>query len=539
MSTERSPRLLEAVRLDAEHPWPGLLAYEEAFREFFHGRSVEAAELLRLVGLAPLTVLYGRSGLGKSSLLQAGLFPLLRVKHYVPVYCRIDFSASAAYDPLEQIAQRLEKEIARVGAEAPARKRDEGLWEYLHRSDVEIWSSDNFPLTPVLVLDQFEELFRPTTGGGAEQVTRVFTYLADLIENRIPAELATEEATVRRSRLDLSSQRYRLLLSFREDYLADVKKWESKVPSLLRDNFVRLEPMTCARAIEAVELAGKAVLEDGVASLIVDSVGKLDTDPDAATVEPTLLSLFCEQLNRRRGDKRIDKSLIEGSGADILQHFYRDALEADDVTGPPDVATFIENYLVVGDRYRVFFPKAQALEAGFLSPRQLEALTGPRHRLLRVVEYDHDDRIELIHDCLVPVVCKDRDERRSREAQAERERKAREAQAELQRKAADAEARAKEKEQYNRRLVSQRYWLRVAVVGALAAAVWAGLAWWKATQAEKRAMAYAAVGGSYRARENLDLSALLALQALSLAEALDDPEAAARNEFPLALEYPS
>ena len=36
---------------------------------------------------------------------------------------------------------------------------EESLWEYLHRTDFELWSARNYPLVPVIVLDQFEELF--------------------------------------------------------------------------------------------------------------------------------------------------------------------------------------------------------------------------------------------------------------------------------------------------------------------------------------------------------------------------------------------
>jgi hypothetical protein len=97
-----------------------------------------------LIRLAPLTALYGKSGLGKSSLLQAGLFPLLREQHYLPVYLRIDFSEGAT-DPLEQVARRLEEEPARAGAEYPER-HGETLWEYLHREPLEIWSRDNFEM---------------------------------------------------------------------------------------------------------------------------------------------------------------------------------------------------------------------------------------------------------------------------------------------------------------------------------------------------------------------------------------------------------
>ena len=36
---------------------------------------------------------------------------------------------------------------------------DESLWEYLHRKDFELWSAKNQLLTPVIVIDQFEEIF--------------------------------------------------------------------------------------------------------------------------------------------------------------------------------------------------------------------------------------------------------------------------------------------------------------------------------------------------------------------------------------------
>src|SRR5262245_44680364 len=73
-------------KLDDQNPWPGLAAYGEASAKYFHGRDEEATELLRLIRLAPLAVLYAKSGLGKSSLLQAGLFPMLRDEHYLPIY---------------------------------------------------------------------------------------------------------------------------------------------------------------------------------------------------------------------------------------------------------------------------------------------------------------------------------------------------------------------------------------------------------------------------------------------------------------------
>ena len=69
---------MDELRLSRDNPWPGLESYDEASAEYFRGRTAETEELLSLIRRAPLAVLYGQSGLGKTSLLQAGVFPALR-----------------------------------------------------------------------------------------------------------------------------------------------------------------------------------------------------------------------------------------------------------------------------------------------------------------------------------------------------------------------------------------------------------------------------------------------------------------------------
>lgn len=410
--------------VDPQNPWPGPDAYDEASRDFFKGREAEAAELFRLIRMAPLTVLYSKSGLGKTSLLQAGLFPLLRREHYLPVPLRLDFAQATVIPPLEQVMQRLVMALKGSAAEYPQPQSGEGVWEYLHRRDAEFWSPDNYPLVPVLIFDQFEELFS-RTGGNAQLIRQVFNDLADLIENRIPAEVASETAGARRSRLDLLAQHYRVLLSFREDYLPDVRTWEKQVPSLLRST-LRLDPMTRECAIRAVEETGKAVLEADVAPYIVDFVGRREqaagtVDTSDVVIEPVLLSLCCTQLNLRRAKgARIDIELVKNAGQDILESFYRGALEDPDVKGEPDVAHFIETYLIQGDHFRGDYPKQEALDEHKLRETQLSALTD-RIRLVRIVYRSDTARIELIHDRLVPVVRKARDQRQALEAQAERD----------------------------------------------------------------------------------------------------------------------
>lgn len=529
MPPEPAPAGARSIEIDAEHPWPGLAAYDETASAFFHGRDEEATQLQLLIRLAPLTALYGKSGLGKSSLLQAGLFPRLRADHALPVYVRLDFSARAAEGPMEQIARRLAEEVARYGAECPPRKPGESLWEYLHRDEVEIWSGDNYLLTPVFVFDQFEELFSHCLGDD-ERRRSLVDELTDFFENRIPAHLADADAKDRRSHLNLLLQRYRSVLSFREDYLADMKTLEPKVPSLLR-NYLRLEGMTRERAIEVVERAGTEVVAPGVAPMMVAFVeGRAETRSDDAApppvVEPVLLSLFCYQLNRRRGAGKIDAELIRSAGQDILDGFYRDALADADVAGPPPVSTFIEQSLVQGDRYRGSYPRAGAVDGGLISEKQLEALTN-RQRLLRVVQYADTARIELIHDCLVPVVCKTRDQRLVRERQEE-----------LRHRQAELEREVRAKEAHNRQLILWRRGLGVALafaVIALGGMIWAllyaGSKERQATLAAQRALAFAAIGGSYQGMaRGSEVGTLLALQAMALARSSGDAKALERAE---------
>jgi hypothetical protein len=365
------------AKLDAENPWPGLDAYGEDSKGYFKGRETESAELLRLIRLSALTVVYGKSGLGKTSLLEAGLFPLLRDEHYLPVYLRLDFSGGLR-EPLAQAMQSLRDALQCAEAEFPEPGRGQSLWEYLHSKNPEIWSADNYPLTPVLVFDQFEELFS-RSGGNVSLITQVFDDLADLIENRIPAEVAAETAAERRAALDLFAQHYRVVLSFREDFLPEIRAWEKQVPSLLK-SYLRLGPLSRASAVKAVEETGKAVLAEGIAEKIVDFVGKPD-DAAASTVtaemviEPVLLSLCCTQLNRgRKPGGKIDQALLKGAGESILEKFYRDALADAEVKGPPDVALFVEDKLIQGG-FRGDYPKKEALDEGKLGEKQLAALT--------------------------------------------------------------------------------------------------------------------------------------------------------------------
>ena len=400
-----------APHLDDDNPWPGLDSYTEVAQRYFHGRDQDSADLVRLVRMSSFVLLYGKSGLGKSSMLQAGVFPQLRKARLLPVYLRLDYTEAADQPPLAQALGRLLKDAADADMDAAPPAPDESLWAYLQRRERPIWTRDNFPVTPVLVFDQFEEVF--SRGGSPEHVRQVLDELAALVGDRPPSGLARDGEAAKQ--LNLMAQQYRVVLSFRSDFLAEIVTW-AKHDGLPKHDEQHLEAMTRDIAVDAVERAGAAVLEPGVAAQIVDFVigrNEAGVAGTAMRVEPVLLSLCCYQLNtRRHRPARIDSALLASVGQDILLDFYRDALAGTDAR----VSKFIEDNLIQGGRYRSSFPRQEALDSGMLTATELDTLQ--KRRLLRVDVQGDVPRIELIHDRLVGIVRDAREARRAQEQAA-------------------------------------------------------------------------------------------------------------------------
>jgi predicted GTPase len=152
-----APETAQTV-IDDEHPWPGLASFREQDEYFFKGRRLDIEELHALVERERLTVLFGVSGLGKSSLLQAGLFPRLRTGNILPIYIRLDFGVSST-SLSEQVFAAIAGQVQEKAIEASLHNEQETLWAYFHRKDAEFWDARNRMVIPLLCFDQFEEIF--------------------------------------------------------------------------------------------------------------------------------------------------------------------------------------------------------------------------------------------------------------------------------------------------------------------------------------------------------------------------------------------
>ena len=64
---------MPASELQRGSPYQGLIPYDEADAPFFFGREKEARLIIANLYASPLTLLYGASGVGKSSVLRASV----------------------------------------------------------------------------------------------------------------------------------------------------------------------------------------------------------------------------------------------------------------------------------------------------------------------------------------------------------------------------------------------------------------------------------------------------------------------------------
>ena len=406
------------MSIAAQSPWLGLASYTEETRAFFFGREEEVAELERRVQRKLLTILFGKSGLGKTSILQAGLVPGLRAQGYFPVYLRIDYSRDGP-EPAEQIKQAISRAAAAgQWTQADVTTPGESIWEFLHHRDDVLKDASGTTLIPLLIFDQFEELFTLAQGDefGRARAARFIEELADLVENRPPKalEVKLEADDGMAERFDFSRGDYRVVIALREDYLAPLESLKKQMPSLSQ-NRLRLAPMTGSQALQAVLRPGERLVSQEVAEAIVRFVAG-GSELANAEVEPSLLSLISRELDEQRIAQQraeISLDLLAGSHESILGSFYERAL-ADQ---PAAVRRLIEDELLTESGYRENLAEERLLgrlKASGVAAEALGVLVN--RRLLRIEERLDVRRVELTHDVLTGVVKASRNLRHEREA---------------------------------------------------------------------------------------------------------------------------
>ena len=181
-------------------PYVGLRPYDEHDRVYFFGRERELRSVADSLFGARITVFYGASGVGKSSVLMAGVVPELRAEPRTAIVVFRSWQVPNA-------AAQLKRDIAAAAAEVCG--RDLGGLESLPLDDMLKRCAEEIDGTVLLILDQFEEFF---------------LYFKDP-ESGFDAELA--RAITRR---DVDAG---FVISLREDSLSKLDRLKKRVPNLL------------------------------------------------------------------------------------------------------------------------------------------------------------------------------------------------------------------------------------------------------------------------------------------------------------------
>ncbi len=198
-----------------ERPYKGPASFTEADERIFRGRSEETMRLLNRVLANRTVLLYGESGSGKTSLVQAGLAPDLARRGALLVI--------ETADGTEPLVERLRKALREA---ASAYGLLLGAADDLPTMIQRVQPALQGPL--VLVVDQVEQLFM-------------------LPEGDALAALRALQALVEDERMDV-----RLLLVLREDFLGRLHALESQLPGLVDARF-RLERLSREAARSAIE----------------------------------------------------------------------------------------------------------------------------------------------------------------------------------------------------------------------------------------------------------------------------------------------
>jgi len=307
----------------ADHkPYVGPRPFGRDEKDLFFGRDREARDLCSLVVAHPTVLLYAASGAGKSSLLNAGLIPLLEARGYevfsparvsgripdaikssevnnVYVFNVLSSWAGPSVDPRDLV----KVDIASFLASRPHRKDAAGE-----------------PVLRVVFLDQFEELFTFARERWQERAALI-RQLAEALEG---------------------DPLLRIVLVMRREFVARLEAYAPLLPQLLRTRFPldELGPKAAQEAIEGplartdrkIEPEASQRLVEELRTITVRGAGGEDIETVGPSVEPVQLQVACAKLwdDLPPDVHTITSAHIEtyGDVDKALKRFYDDALNA-------------------------------------------------------------------------------------------------------------------------------------------------------------------------------------------------------------------
>ena len=244
-------------------PFKLLDSYSQEDQHTFFGRETETEQLVTLFFSSKLSLLYGGSGTGKTSLVSAGLFQHLDLEDWLPVFIRRGSDINVS---LERALKELM--IENSHNDYSNRERISELIQVIYTQTLK---------SVILVFDQLEELFFL---GSEEEEQQFFEILKELHSPQIPCSI---------------------ILILREEALAKLTELEKVLPNLFAHR-MRVEKASNATVAEIIDKMGDAyglALGKGVQERIVENL--VD---ESGGVSFSNLQLYMDRLFQRSWFKR-------------------------------------------------------------------------------------------------------------------------------------------------------------------------------------------------------------------------------------------
>lgn len=379
-------------------PYLGLRPYEYTDRENFFGREAECEILIDKLLSNRLTLLFAASGVGKSSLLRAAVLP--KLKDPLGENLTVIYHNDWVKNPLAALRNNVLKAVPVVRKVSI----DKELPEVLELCG--LFSRHPF----VIVLDQFEEFFRYQEGKPDFEII-VHQLTSIILNDKIPVSI---------------------VISMREDFALKLNVFKSKLPTLLFENFFRLERMHSNAAKEAIVKPAlrfgyefePSLLKELVAELGRE-VGENSDDSDfygrkTRFIEPAYLQIVCFylwELKETDGKKciRLSSYNMAGGASGILKGFLSKTL-ARFTWSQKQLISKAFDYLAVQGEYKMAYhvdvlAKIIDVDVRKIKPI-LDALSRDDVRVLRSQTREGVIWYELYHDILAQSVLEWNDQRK-------------------------------------------------------------------------------------------------------------------------------
>lgn len=464
--------------VDLPRRYPGLKPFERNQSGVFHGRREDIQRLSNLILRERLVVLFAKSGIGKTSLLQAGVSPELERQDFAPVFLRADKTNAPLHETIHAV---LENDAQVSGHDHTGERPGErqSLWEQMKRLEFDL---NGLPATPVLVFDQFEEVF--TLAHSDESRNRFLADLADLANETMPEALRSSLLKqFQEGKVDVNTMQWwekqpelRVVLSIRSDFLHLIDGMSTRIPGILRNRY-QLQPLDREKA--RIAIVQPALAEGTFLSLpfeysetalegMVDFLAghrEDETDNEAGNaqvikkrdeIEAVNLQIVCQDIEEKIIDEQKPECFEvtpefygeqEGLGLSI-RNFYNNQLlqfpkayverilnktqqnnpvsDKDKLLtaqSPDDLYALaqrlIEESLITSSNRRNSVVDDTLLDEYGVTPDFLDTLVD-KSRLIRKEPRLDDFYYEISHDTLLPAVIDSRNKRRDRE-KADRE----------------------------------------------------------------------------------------------------------------------